>query len=75
MEEFELEVNIYEIMKKKKISIQTVLDYMGWANRSVLYKKATQKSKVSIEEALKLSKVLKEPIIKIFKLKVAKIDT
>ena len=49
MEKFELEINIYKIMKMKKISIQTVLDYMGWANRSVLYKKATKKSKVSIE--------------------------
>jgi len=75
MEKFELEINIYKIMKMKKISIQTVLDYMGWANRSVLYKKATKKSKVSIEEALKLSKILKEPVIKIFKLKVANVDT
>lgn len=71
MKEVKLEINIYEIMHNKGISTQEVLDYMGWKHRSILSKKATQKSKISICEALKLSKILKEPIEKIFKIKVA----
>ena len=63
--------NSSTIRKKKKISISEVLDYMGWSNRSILYKKENNYTKISIEEALKLSKLYKEPVEKIFILKVS----
>lgn len=70
-----LENNSKNIREKKKISIAKTLEYMGWSNRSLLFKKENNIVKISIEEALKLSKLYSEPIEKIFKLKVSKSDT
>lgn len=70
-----LENNSKNIREKKKISIAKTLEYMGWSNRSLLFKKENNIVKISIEEALKLSKLYSEPIEKIFKLKVSKNDT
>lgn len=67
-----LENNSKKIREKKKISNSEVIDFMGYANRSVLFKKENNIVKISIEEALKLSKLYGEPIEKIFKLKVSK---
>ena len=64
-----LENNSKHIREKKN------LNYMGYSNRSLLYKKENNMVKTSIEEALKLSKLYKEPVEKIFKLKVSKNDT
>lgn len=70
-----LENNSKNIREKKNISISDTLNYMGYSNRSLLFKKENNMVKTSIEEALKLSKLYKEPVEKIFKLKVSKSDT
>lgn len=67
-----LENNINKYRKKYDINISTILEYMGWANRSVLYKKENNLSKISIKEALLLSKLFKTSVDKIFTLKVSK---
>ena len=67
--------NSKAIREKKKISISKTLEYMGYANRSVLFKKENNRTRTTIEEALKLSKLYNEPVEKIFILKVSKIDT
>lgn len=73
--EYILENNSKKIREKKKISIRETLDFMDWSNRSLLFKKERNMVKISIEEALKLSKLYGEPVEKIFKLKVSKNDT
>lgn len=64
--------NVKKIRESKRISISKTLEFMNWANRSVMFKKENNTVKISIEEALKLSKLLNEPVEKIFKLKVSK---
>lgn len=67
--------NSKKIRERKNISNSQVLEFMGYANRSVLFKKENNITKTTIEEALKLSKLYKEPIDKIFNLKVSKKET
>ena len=44
-----LENNSKNIREKKKISIAKTLEYMGWSNRSLLFKKENNIVKISIE--------------------------
>jgi len=75
MENYYIEINVKRIMDIKGISIQTVLDEMGWKSVSTFYKKVNGKSNFSIAEALLISKILKEPIYKIFILKKSKTES
>lgn len=68
---YELINNSRAIRKKKKIPINRILEETGWANRSVLCKKENNILRTTILEALILSKLYKEPIGKIFTLKVS----
>ena len=74
MEKYYIEINIRKIMNAKNISIQKVLDGMGWKSISTFYKKVNGKSNFSILEALMMSKILKEPVDKIFKIKISKTE-
>lgn len=69
--EYKLVILSKNIREKKKISNPKTLEFMGWSNNSILYKKEHGLVTISIEEALRLSKLLKEPVEKIFKLEVS----
>lgn len=74
-DEYVLNINIKKIREMKKISNSKIIEFMGWANNSILYKKERGIVTISIKEALMLSKLLKEPVEKIFTLKVSKDET
>lgn len=67
--------NSKKIREKKKISISDTLKFMGWSNRSILFKKENNIIRTTVKEALMLSILLGEPVHKIFTLKVSKNET
>lgn len=69
-----LENNMKKIRKKENLNISELLDFMNWSNRSVLFKKENNITKISIKEALLFSKFTGYNLEKIFSLKVSKME-